>query len=390
MLSGGDHCAYCTHVPSTAARRILTSAGLTGPGLVFFDDTGTITAIEPTDASTPDITLVPGFVDLQVNGIDDVDVAAAQGEDWTKLGNRLLDQGVTAWCPTLVTNALHRFGEPLGRMSDARRGAASRSANLPTIIGAHLEGPFLGGAPGAHPRHLIAPIDLDWLGGLGDLGDLGDIVRLVTIAAEIPLAAEAAALLSRSGIVVSIGHSTPTATDVEAVVEAGASMVTHLFNGMSGVHHREPGLASVALVDDRLTVGLIADLVHVERRSIELAFRAKPEDRIVLVTDAVAWRAGSVGGGRNGIRIELRDGAARLADGTLAGSAVTMDQMIRNVVNVCGIPLERAVRAASTNPARLMGCSDRGAIEVGRRADLVGLRGDLAVDGVWLHGARVR
>ena len=374
-------------MPSTAARRILTSAGLTGPGLVFFDDTGTITAIEPTDAITPDITLVPGFVDLQVNGIDDVDVAAARGDDWTRLGNRLLDQGVTAWCPTLVTNALHRFGEPLGRMSDARRATASRSANLPTIIGAHLEGPFLGGAPGAHPRHLIAPIDLDWL---GDLVDLGDIVRLVTIAAEIPLAAEAAALLSHRGVVVSIGHSTPTSSEVEAVVDAGASMVTHLFNGMSGVHHREPGLASVALVDDRLTVGLIADLVHVERRSIELAFRAKPEDRIVLVTDAVAWQAGSVGEGRNGIRIELRDGAARLADGTLAGSAVTMDQMIRNVVNVCGIPLERAVRAASTNPARLMGCTDRGAIEVGRRADLVGLDVDLAVRGVWLHGAQVR
>jgi N-acetylglucosamine-6-phosphate deacetylase len=384
MLSSGDHCAYCTHVPSTAARRILTSAGLTGPGLVFFDETGTITAIEPTDASTPDVTLVPGFVDLQVNGIDDVDVAAARGEDWTRLGNLLLDQGVTAWCPTLVTNALHRFGVPLERMSEARNAAARRSANLPTIIGAHLEGPFLGGAPGAHPRHLIASIDLGWL------GDLGDLVRLVTIAAEIPLAAQAAALLSRRGIVVSIGHSTPTAADMEAVVGAGASMVTHLFNGMSGVHHREPGLASVALVDDRLTVGLIADLVHVERRSIELAFRAKPADRIVLVTDAVAWRAGSVGEGRNGIRIELRDGAARLDDGTLAGSAVTMDQMIRNVVEVCGIPLECAVGAASTNPARLMGCTDRGAIDVGRRADLVALDVDLAVAGVWLHGARVR
>ncbi len=384
MLSGGDHCAYCTHVPSTAARRILTSAGLTGPGLVFFDDTGTITAIEATARTTPDVTLVPGFVDLQVNGIDDVDVAAARGDDWTRLGNLLLDQGVTAWCPTLVTNSLHRFAVPLERMAEARTAAAHGSANLPTIIGAHLEGPFLGGAPGAHPRHLIAPIDLDWLGGLAE------IVRLVTIAAEVPRAAEAAALLSRRGIVVSIGHSTPTAVEVEAVVGAGASMVTHLFNGMSGVHHREPGLASVALVDDRLTVGLIADMVHVERRSVQLAFRAKPADRIVLVTDAVAWRAGSVGEGRNGIRIELRDGAARLADGTLAGSAATMDQMIRNVVDVCGIPLERAVDAASTNPARLMGCTDRGAIEVGRRADLVALDVALGIAGVWLHGARVR
>ena len=356
-----------------------------GPASVVTDDGGSIVSIDPTaDApSVPDVTLVPGFVDVQVNGIDDVDVATARGDDWCRLGALLLDQGVTSWCPTLVTAELDRFAAPLARIAEAREhsGPSFESAS---IIGAHLEGPFLGGAPGAHPRHLIVPVDLDWLGALGD------IVRLVTIAAESPRAVEAARLLQSHGVVVSIGHSTPTPDEVEAVVAAGATMVTHLFNGMSGVHHREPGLASVALVDDRITVGLIADLVHVERHAIQLAFRAKPADRIALVTDSVAWRAGAVGSGDSGIRIELRNGAARLADGTLAGGAATMDEMIRNVVQVCGVPLDRAVMAAAGNPARLMGCVDRGEIAVGKRADMVALDGDLRIAGVWLAGIQVR
>ncbi|MCU1397606.1 MAG: N-acetylglucosamine 6-phosphate deacetylase, partial [Acidimicrobiales bacterium] len=348
---------------------------------------GTIVEIRATSSPTPDVCLVPGFVDVQVNGIDDVDVASAVGRDWRRLGDLLLDQGVTAWCPTLVTDRLDRFALPLERIAAARTEAGT-SADLPTIIGAHLEGPFIGGAPGAHPRHLIVPVDLDWLSALPD------VVRLVTLAAEIPDAVRAAELLSARRIVVSIGHSTPSTDDVEAVVSAGARMATHLYNGMSGVHHREPGLAAMALVDDRLTVGLIADLVHVHRLGIELAFRAKPADRVVLVTDAVAWRAGdrrgAAGGTVGGVVMSMRDGAPRLADGTLAGSAVTMDQAVRNVVDVCGVPLDRAVRAASTNPAALMGRADLGRLAVGCRADLVALDTDLAVRGVWLGGRQVR
>ena len=356
-----------------------------GPSEVISDDAGSIVAIAPIADSpgVPDVTLVPGFVDVQVNGIDDVDVAGARDDDWRRLGELLLHQGVTSWCPTMVTNELERFAAPLARIADARS-RYGVSAGLPTIIGAHLEGPFLGGAPGAHPRHLIVPIDLDWLAALDD------VVRLVTLAAEVADAAKATRLLRDRGIVVSIGHSAPSADDAEAVIEAGATMATHLFNGMSGVHHREPGLASVALVDDRVTVGLIADLVHVDRRAIQLAFRAKPVDRVALVTDSVAWRAGAVGSSGAGIRIERRDGAARMADGTLAGATATMDEMIRNVVHTCGIPLERAALAASTNPARLMGCTDRGEIAVGKRADLVALDTELRIAGVWLAGRQVR
>lgn len=324
-------------------------------------------------------TVVAGFVDLQVNGIDDIDVFHATGRDWQRLSGLLLDQGVTSWCPTLVTNHLDRFDEPLRQIASARD-ASLASCDTATIIGAHLEGPFLGGAPGAHRRDLLAPIDLEWLRALPD------VVRIVTLAPELADAAAAISLLTARGVVVSLGHSTPSVDDVSAAVGSGATMVTHLFNGMSGVHHRNPGLASIALVDDRLLVGLIADLIHVHPTALKLAFRSKRPDGIILVTDSVGWRRGSVGE----VRMERRDGAPRLPDGTLAGTALTMDQAIRNLVDDCGVPLDRAIRAASANPARVVGCTDRGEIAAGRRADLVSLDDRLRVGAVWLAGHRVR
>lgn len=333
-----------------------------------------IQEIAPWNGATADTSLVPGFIDLQVNGIDDVDVASATGTAWARLGELLVDQGVTSWCPTLITAALDNYEQPLARIARAQR------LGGPSIIGAHLEGPFLGGAPGAHPRALLAPIDLEWLLALPA------IVRLVTLAPELEHAADAVALLVERGVVVSLGHSTPSQTEAGAAVQAGATMATHLFNGMSGVHHREPGLAAHALLNDALTVGLIADLIHVHPIALELAFRIKPAERTVLVTDAVAWRAPSAAL----VGLQIIDGAPRLRDGTLAGSVLTMDHAIRNVVNHCGVSLEQAVRSASTNPARVMGLTDRGAIAVGQRGDLVELDDQLHVGGVWLGGVRAR
>ena len=333
-----------------------------------------IREIAPWNGATADTSLVPGFIDLQVNGIDDVDVASATGTAWARLGELLVDQGVTSWCPTLITAALDNYEQPLARIAQAQR------LGGPSIIGAHLEGPFLGGAPGAHPRALLAPIDLEWLLALPA------IVRLVTLAPELEHAADAVALLVERGVVVSLGHSTPSQTEAGAAVQAGATMATHLFNGMSGVHHREPGLAAHALLNDALTVGLIADLIHVHPIALELAFRIKPAERTVLVTDAVAWRAPSAAL----VGLQIIDGAPRLRDGTLAGSVLTMDHAIRNVVNHCGVSLEQAVRSASTNPARVMGLTDRGAIAVGQRGDFVELDDQLHVAGVWLGGVRAR
>jgi N-acetylglucosamine-6-phosphate deacetylase len=358
-------------VPSLAASRLLTPAGMVDDAVVTFDDHGTITAIEPATRPVPDRILTPGFVDVQVNGIDDVDCSRAEGADWDRLDQLLVAQGVTTWCPTLVTMPLDRFAAPLARI----RAAMDRpAAGRPQIAGAHLEGPFLGGAPGAHRPEMIVPVDLAWL------GSLPSHVAVVTLAAEQPEAAEAIRLLCDRGVLVSVGHTTASHEQVTAAIDAGARLATHLFNGMTGLHHRDPGVAASVLAHPTVAASLIADGVHVHPRMLLLASRLLGE-RMVLVTDAVAWRRGSVGP----VGLELRDGAARLPNGTLAGSAVPMHDSIRVCVEA-GIPLVQALRAASATPAALLGLADRGIIEVGRRADLVALTPDLELEQTFVAG----
>ena len=367
-----------TAAPPITAERVLTAAGWRERVEIVVAD-GVIGEIRPLahDVRAAHDLIVPGFVDLQVNGVDDVDVAAADGADWDRLDTLLAHQGVTTWCPTLVTSPMDRYPAAIDRIAAARR---RPDECRPSIAGIHLEGPFLGGAPGAHPPRHLQPIDLDWLAALPD------DVTLVTLAPELERAAEATALLAGRGVVVSLGHSTPTAEQVEACITAGALLVTHLYNGMSGLHHRSPGLAALALTDDRVAASMIADGVHVDPVMMRLAWRTKP-DGIVLVTDAVAWRAGTAGT----IGLEVRDGAPRLPDGTLAGSAVTMVDAVRRSVAECGATLEQAVAAASSRPAHLLGLHDRGVIAPGRRADLVALADtgapdDMTVAQTWARG----
>jgi N-acetylglucosamine-6-phosphate deacetylase len=361
-------------VPSLTAARAVTPVGVTGPVQIVIEG-DRIAEVRP--AAPPvdtDTTIVPGYVDLQVNGIDDVDVAHADGDDWGRIETQLLAEGVTTWCPTLVTMPLGAYPAPLARV--AARAGLDDGDPRPGIAGVHLEGPFLGAAMGAHPPDLVRPLDRRWLAALPP------IVRVVTLGAELEGIEGAVAELAGRGVLVSVGH---TAADHEAVgraVDAGARLVTHVFNGMPPLHHRRPGPVGAALTDDRVAVSLIADLVHVHPLAIQLAFRAKPAERIVLVTDAVAWRAGTAGT----VRLDLLEGAPRLPDGTLAGSVLRMDQAVANVVHAAGVPLERAVWAASRNPAALLGLPDRGRIEVGARADLVLLDGDLQATTTWVGG----
>jgi N-acetylglucosamine-6-phosphate deacetylase len=355
------------------ASRVVTLDGILEGGAVEVSD-GRVTAVGPAHGTVPDRTLVPGFVDIQVNGVDDVDVADADGDDWERLDHLLLAQGVTTWCPTLVTAPLGSYTDALDRVAAAgRRPAAGR----PHIAGVHLEGPFLGGAPGAHPVELLAPVDLAWL------ADLPPIVAIVTIAPEVEAAADAIRLLAGRGVLVSLGHSTASYEEALAGADAGARLVTHLFNGMGPLHHRRPGLVGAALADDRLAVSVIADLVHVHPAALRAAFAAKGAAATVLVTDSVAWRrpihatrAITIGD----------DGAPRLRDGTLAGSALTMDAAVRHVIDEAGVTLDDAIAAASTTPARLLGLDDRGAISPGRRADIVALSPSREVEAVWIGG----
>lgn len=362
-----------------AASTVVTPDGLLEPGEVVVDG-GVITHIRPPrpGAAIADRVLAPGFVDLQVNGHDDVNCATADGPQWDRMDVLLLAQGVTAWCPTLVTAPLERFASPLERIGSAMRTRAG-GGGRPEVLGVHLEGPFLGGAPGAHRREHVIPLDLEWLGWLPP------IVRVVTLAPELDGADEAIRLLADKDVLVSLGHSRATYDEALAGAAAGARLVTHLFNGMGPLHHRQPGLLGAALADDRLTPSLIADGVHVHPAALRAAARSKGHGGWVLVTDAVAWRDGRLeaGGER---RVEIVDGAPRLADGTIAGSSLTMDAAVRRMVHDAGIPLHEAVAAASATPARLVGREDLGRLAAGCRGDVVVLTPDLQVEDVLLAG----
>lgn len=357
------------------AARVVLPDRVLEPGVVELDG-DRIANVAPARGRVPDRTLVPGFVDLQVNGYDDVHVATADGDDWARLAAMLTAGGTTTWCPTLVTAPLDQYAAALARIGEA----AARGTG-PAIAGAHLEGPFLGAMPGAHRTEHIVPVDPEWLAALPA------IVRLVTMAPECTGAAEAIAALASRGALVAIGHSAATYDEATAAIDAGARLATHCFNAMTPLHHREPGIAGAALADSRVAVSLIADLVHVHPAVLAIALRAKGRGRAALVTDAVAWRSAQPGSGTR--RVETGGGVARLADGTLAGSTLTMAEAFANVVEHCGVDLVDAAWAASTTPAALLGLDDRGALAAGRRADVVALDPAFSVRETWIGGEQV-
>ncbi|MCU1498732.1 MAG: N-acetylglucosamine-6-phosphate deacetylase [Acidimicrobiales bacterium] len=362
-------------MPVLSARQVILPDRVLADGAVEVDDSGTVVAVRVASGPVEHHTLVPGLVDLQVNGHDDVDVATADGVDWDRMDALLLAQGVTAWCPTLVTAPLGAYAAPLARIAAADR----RPGPRPSMLGVHLEGPFLGTRPGAHPTALIRAVDPAWLEALPDT------VAIITAAAECDGVEQVWAWAGARGLVGSVGHSGASAERARTCFDEGARMVTHLFNAMSGLDHRSPGVAAAALLDDRMTAGLIADGVHVDPDLVRLAFRVKGPGRIALVTDAVGWRAGTIGP----VRVTHDGTAPRLADGTLAGSALTLDRAVANVVAWGASTLVGAVRAAATTPADLMGRSDLGRISPGARGDLAALDAEGRCVATWLGGTRV-
>ena len=329
-----------------------------------------------------DALLAPGFVDIQVNGAGAIDFARASAAEIVDTVDAFVSAGCTACLPTICSAPLDAYPAMLDRL------AAVRAARPESVLGVHLEGPFLGGAPGAHPPEFVRDVDLEWLVTLCDR--FGDLVRLVTLAPEADPGFAAIAALRARGIVVALGHSTIDLDGALAAADAGAGVVTHLFNGMGPLHHRSPGLAGAALDDRRLVPSLIADGVHVHPMMLrlppppralalvvpylQLALRARPD--AVLVTDAVATAP----------PLQMRAGAAYLPDGTLAGSTLTMANAVRHVAAL-GVSPAAAVRCATGNAARAIGVTEYGRISPGCRADLVALDPvTLEVRAVWAGG----
>lgn len=332
----------------------------------------------------PGCFVAPGFVDLQVNGSFGVDVTSEAGRV-PELSRKLLATGTTSYLPTLISSPLTLYREALPILARLAREGAPDGAE---IFGVHLEGPFIDAdKKGAHPANHVIPADVNLLDELLDLG----LVRMLTLAPELEGAAELVKMAARRGVVVCAGHSNATFELAYRAFEGEVAGVTHLFNAMRSLHHREPGLPGAAFAHPRVMCGIIADGRHVHPEIVALAFRALGPDRLYLVTDAIA--ATGMEPGEYPLatrRVYLEEGAPKLEDGTLAGSVLAMDEALRNVLAFTGCTLPEAVRMAAVTPARLVGEGGRkGRLASGYDADATVLSPEFSVEAVYRGGSRV-
>ncbi len=336
---------------------------------------------EAATLNAADLLVVPGLIDLQLNGAFGSDFTDDPGSIWS-VAARLPELGVTSFLPTLVSTTMERI-------DTARDVLARRPSDFigAQPLGLHIEGPMISRERhGTHPLDRLVPeaSAYDWSPLTG--------VALVTLAPELPGSIEATAELVERGVVVSLGHSDATALIASAAADAGARFGTHLFNAMSSITSREPGLAGFLLTDERMRFGMIIDGLHLADRVVRLA-RAVAGDRTVLVTDAMA--AVGVGDGTYSladITVHVNGLEARNDIGGLAGSVLTIPLAIRTFQAITGCPLTEAVNAATERPAAVVGEVDRGSLDVGGRADVTLLdeRFDVAATIIGGHVAYLR
>ena len=317
---------------------------------------------------------VPGFVDLQVNGFGGVDFLDADVDGYRRAGAALLETGVTAYLPTLITS-------PEDRIVAAMR-EVPRDEQRPRILGMHLEGPFLSPRRlGAHAAAGRRDPDVALLDRLLD----GGPVRLMTLAPELPAADSVIDRLLERGVAVSLGHSDATAAQAERAFDRGARCVTHLFNAMRPFLHRDPGIIGAALARDDVIVSIILDGIHLAPETATVVWRAAG-DRVALVTDAITAAGQADGSYSLGtLEIDVRDGTVRSPDGVLAGSVLTMIEAVRGLRGI-GASFVEAVRAATATPASVIGEPDVGRLALGLPADVVVLDDRLEILRVLVAG----
>lgn len=321
--------------------------------------------------------LTPGFIDMHGHG--GAGVSYDDGPE-AVLRARAMHRhhGTTRAVISLVT-------APLRDLAARAAMVAELTERHPDILGSHLEGPFLDpGHRGAHDERLLTEPAPDVVARLLEAGR--GTVRQVTLAPELPGALAAIGRIVDAGAAAAIGHTSADFATAGAAFDAGATILTHAFNAMTGLHHREPGPVGAATADDRVTLEVVADGVHLHPEIVRLAFAAAP-GRIALVTDAMAAAGSADGRYRLGsLEVDVIDGVARLADGgAIAGSTLTQDAALRTAV-AAGVPLEAAVDALTRAPARTIGRDDLGSLGPGHRADAVLLSPSLRVDRVWCDG----
>jgi N-acetylglucosamine-6-phosphate deacetylase len=334
----------------------------------------------------PGMILAPGFIDIHVHGGAGHDVMEADDGALAAIERHMVGHGVTCYLATTVTAPQDKILQALEHLS---RSAKNRDdGERACMLGIHLEGPFISHAKrGVHPPENLVPptpqaLENFWQASAGTL-------RMLTIAPELPGAIETIQRARELGVISSLGHSDANSREANAAVAAGATHATHTFNAMRALDHREPGILGAVLADDRVSADIIADGIHLHPNVVKLFLRAKGHERSILITDAIS--AAGMPDGRyrlGGFEVEVKDGRCDL-NGKLAGSVLTLDRAVRNVMSFAGWTLQEAVRSVTLNPARLLGITaQRGLLAPGRIADLVVLtpQGDVVktmVAGRW-------
>ncbi|MFF8596554.1 N-acetylglucosamine-6-phosphate deacetylase [Streptomyces sp. NPDC015220] len=372
-----------------AASKVLTGArvvlptGIVDGGRVIVDgtriaDPGTAAA----DAETIDATghwLVPGFVDIHNHGGGGASFSGTADEVMTAVRTHRA-HGSTTLVASTVTDDMGILTKQAGLLSEL--------AEQGEIAGVHFEGPFISPCrKGAHSEALLRHPDPAEVRKLIDAAR--GHAKMVTLATELPGGIDSVRLLAEHGVIAAIGHTDATYEQTVEAIDAGATVATHLFNAMPPVGHRAPGPITALLEDERVTVELINDGVHLHPAALELAFHHAGAARVAFITDAMD--AAGIGDGRymlGPLEVEVAEGVARLVEGgSIAGSTLTLDRAFQRAVTVDRLPVEDVVAALSTNPARLLGLDDRvGSLEPGKDADLVVLDQDFALKGVLRRG----
>ncbi|MFU7516957.1 N-acetylglucosamine-6-phosphate deacetylase [Clostridium sp. HCS.1] len=326
--------------------------------------------------------LSPGFIDVHIHGAGGHDTMDGTFEAINEISKVIVKHGTTSFTPTTMTVAVEDIRKSMNVIKEAKE----KGTDGAIVLGAHLEGPFISPkAIGAQNPNYLIPPTLENYNAM--VGDAEDAVVSITIAPEIPGAKELIKELSQRGVVCSIGHTKATYNEAMEGIKCGCGHSTHLFNAMTPFAHREPGVVG-AIFDSDITTETISDGIHVSYPSLRIAYKQKTSDKVLLVTDAMMACAMPDGmyalGGQD---VVVKDGAARLLSGSLAGSILTLDKAVKNVYKNVGMPLYEAVKMASYNPAKHCKVSDRkGLIKEGYDADLLLFDEDINIKNVVVGG----